>query len=141
MDNKLHFIEEPLRQVKISMITGISNPITEWFDGLWKELYSTEVNVFNQDGGEIIYYTNSNGQIKVIFYHNTHDGNFLYDEATYNMVMTFKFGLSLSDTRLITKLLVDNVLGITNSKPLSSNIKRHLEVYNIIKSIQNEQGN
>jgi hypothetical protein len=45
-----------IRTINIATITDTHHPIIDWFNDLWSQIHKVEVDVFNQNGEEFIYY-------------------------------------------------------------------------------------
>lgn len=109
-----------VRQTKIDLITGVSNPIINWFKDIWNSLSCVKINVYNKKGGEYIYYfKNNKGHIKAIFYYDSNDRTFFYDQMCYGMILKTQYDLLDNEVPKITKLLVNDALCMHKVKPCS----------------------
>jgi hypothetical protein len=107
-----------IRSLTISLITGESNPILDWFIDLWDKLSIVETDVYHENGGEFIYYiTENDGTKQFVFYQDNANAKFYCNSKTYWRELTSKFSLIYSEVQQVTKFLIDNAFGNIETKP------------------------
>ncbi len=94
-----------LRDVKIDLITGNSNPVINLFNEITEGLEILNTDVHNDIGVEFIYHKNS----KCMFYQDYHEYAFWCDYETYWLKME-EIGLHYDDIVEITILLFEKLL-------------------------------
>jgi hypothetical protein len=100
------------RSILIDLLLDHPNPIIDWFNSIWNNIQTLETNIFNKDGGEIIYYIITDfGEAEWIFYQNN-DQYFWTSHTNYWHKLNSEFGLRAHfGAHTVTKILVVNVLG------------------------------
>ena len=107
-----------IRQITIDMITDTPNPILVWFNDLWAKLNIIETDVYQTDGGELIYYIIEDDKKIPIFYQDIKNVRFWCDYNHYWQILNNKFDIDYNDTTYITKLLVENALKYSITTPV-----------------------
>ena len=97
------------RRINIDLITDAPNPTIEWFNGIWEQLSTFEIDVYHYDGSEVIYYINGE-KPQWIFYQDNKWGRFWCNLSIYWLPLASKFDLNYEEIQVITKLLVENAL-------------------------------
>lgn len=95
-----------IRQIRIDLITGESNHIVDWFNGIWHQIIIVEVNVYHSRGCEFIYYKYIDNKKICIFYQDSND-DFWCNHEQYWKLFPIEDNFTIS---LITKILIDNAL-------------------------------
>lgn len=107
-----------VRQLQIDIITGVANPIIEWFNNLWNQLYVTMVKVRRNWGDEFVYYLKekqSGDDFVGIFYLDALHEKIYCDESKFWIKLEVDFGLAHSDVREVTKILLMGKLNVSSS--------------------------
>ncbi len=99
-----------IRQINIDLITDRPNPIIEWFNVLWDQLYIIETDVYHNNGGEFIYFQIIDEQKKMIFYQDNNNSKFWCNHNQYWSILTSKFNIGYVTIQSLTKVLVENAL-------------------------------
>ena len=98
-----------LRQLRISLITDLPNPIIDWFNDIWKEVSLFKTPLFyGEDGIDEIYYTNVNSEKTVFFYISERHKTLYCNNDHYWSVLERNIGNDYLSIVEITKLLMEN---------------------------------
>lgn len=105
------------REVQIALITNKPNVVTDWFDKIWEQTSSYDMDI---DGVAItVYYVNQpNGTKEFLFYQEIGDDTIVC--AYYNLWMLMRLDFGLPDKAVydIIKLMVDTKLSIVNTSSM-----------------------
>lgn len=116
---------DSIRDIQIDLIMDNKNPIIDMFNGIWDNLSIVEVDVYHNKGGEFIYYNKDN---KWIFFRDDKKKKFWCNYTRYWLIFQSNFNHNNIDIQGITKLLVENALNSSISKPLKNALTRFKEV-------------
>jgi len=98
-----------LRQLQIDMISDDPNPITIWFGELWNSLSKMEINVFQDNGNETIYFLD-NETWPWVFYHDKTNGQLVCNYDHYWSRFANNKTIKSADIKPITEFLVQEAL-------------------------------
>lgn len=108
-------INEKIRMLKIALITGIPNEISDWFKWFCKDLLMVETEVYHRNGGEFLFY--KKGDKNWVFFS---DGErFWCNYQYYWMHLEYKFLFGYIEIECVSKLLIENLLGKDIGNPRS----------------------
>ena len=111
-------INNSSRQLKIDLVTGDHNPITECFVEIWSKLHVLKTNVFHNNGGELIYYENTDSGKQWVFIEDIKNEQFYCNYEYYWSILSTRFDLEYFEIQTITKLMVENILNNTIPTPI-----------------------
>ena len=135
----MDMINPLIRQLKIDMITDAYNPIIEWFNSIWNDLYVTETSVYHNNGGELIYFILNNDVKKIIFYQDDSNENFWCHYDNYWSILESKHKLNYKDIQSINKFIVENGLNNSIGTSIHKIGKNYLTINNALNN--NEANN
>lgn len=111
-------LDQIIRNIQIDLILGNPNSIIDTFNDIWEGLSVCEIEVYHNDGGELIYY---NKNKEWVFFQDNKSEKFWCHYSRYWSIFEDKYGLTYNDVQIVTKLLVENVLNNIVTTPNQEN--------------------
>lgn len=102
-----------IRKLTIDMVTDSFNPIVEYFDSVWDQLYRFRTDVYKDYSNEYIYFYYSNQDIgikKWVFYLDEQTRILYYNHNNFGNHLCHKFDLIPDEADVIVSILFSKAM-------------------------------
>lgn len=120
--NSLH-----IRDIKLDLLMCNKNPIVDLFNEITNGIKIINIDVYNEDSSELIYYANQDW----IFYQDFKNGDFWCNDVKYWSLFKDKFDIVYEEIQSITKYLIEETL----KRELDTPFRTHLEAEKVIEEV------
>lgn len=118
-----------VRNMSIDLLLDIDNPVISWFNELWDNIICVETDIHHTNGGELIYYTTSGIDNKIIFYQDNSYNVFWCHHTNFWSGMSHVTNCQDPEVQVITKFLVENKLN-KSIKPPAYGVRDYCPIVN-----------